>query len=72
MEDMLSAVDQSSVAVIMDRLFGKTSGLMKELGTTVVMATNSSTLIRSQFRKAKLLTDLFRRPSEQSGCYPHH
>lgn len=40
MEDMLSAVDRGSASVIMERLFGS-AGLLRELGTTVVMATHS-------------------------------
>ncbi|KAK3185575.1 hypothetical protein K4F52_005675, partial [Lecanicillium sp. MT-2017a] len=42
MEDMLSAVDRPSVTVIMERLFGESTGLLRRLGTTVVMATHSS------------------------------
>ncbi len=42
LDDVLSAVDKETASLIMARLFGET-GLLRSLGTTVVMTTNSRT-----------------------------
>lgn len=40
LDDVLSAVDKETTALIMTRLFGE-GGLLRSLGTTVVMTTNT-------------------------------
>ena len=58
LDDVLSAIDARTEALVVNRLFGET-GLFRRLGSTVILATHASKVVYAKRFTAKSQSNLF-------------